>query len=415
MAAKITVRGLDALLAKAKREQRALFVWDDGFGCRVSPTGKATWLVQKWFENADTKAQRIRLGSYPSMTIDEARSHADALRNKANSSKKDFAAQKLEAAQALRLQQEVPTFEAAVARYLDHKRNEYRPSYWREVQRKFHNEVFEVIPSSTQLTDVTEADLRKIINAKRDAGHHVAARYLYVVLRPFFKWCIDEGYLSVSPLAGIKCPKPTKDRERILSDDEIKAFWSATDGLVVSYGQYGPFYKLLLLTAQRREEVGGMRWDEIKDGLWSIPGERTKNKKAHTVHLSPQVLAILDGLPKRGDFVFSVKGHDGEASISGYSKAKKRLDGLMGASEWRVHDLRRTAASGMARIGHQPYIVDRVLNHISDAERGMVRVYQRHKYLEERKAALMAWGNYVERLVSDAPSKNNVIPLRATN
>lgn len=195
---------------------------------------------------------------------------------------------------------------------------------------------------------------------------------------------------------------------------------------------FGPFYQLLLLTAQRREEVAAMSWPEMKlgktEGEWIIPKERTKNGKEHLVHLSPSVVSILYGLPTISKFVFTTNG---TTPISGYSKAKAKLDKLIATecasldagqsanfcqqifqSEWRVHDLRCTAASGMAELGFQPHIVERVLNHISGAQGGLVGVYQRFEYADERKRALEAWGNRVTEIASGKTCETNVVSLQ---
>ena len=178
------------------------------------------------------------------------------------------------------------------------------------------------------------------------------------------------------------------------------AFWQAASE------QGWPFenvFKLLLLTAQRREEVAGMRWREIdlEARTWTIAGERCKNGKAHTLDLCPEAMRLLDRLDvtrAADDFVFSTTG---TTAVSGFSKAKARIDArmqdLLGEKfkPWRTHDLRRTAASGMAALGFQPHIIERVLNHVSGAQGGLVGVYQRHEYKEERKQALLAWGAQV--------------------
>jgi integrase len=198
-------------------------------------------------------------------------------------------------------------------------------------------------------------------------------------------------------------------------------------------------FKLLLLTAQRRDEVGSMEWSEITpldERVWRIPRERVKNDRAHEVHLSGIALEIIDELPRisrtRPDGAGSEPSPylfmtDGTRPVSGFSKAKARLDRHMaqllraGIEEtgtdpqsieidgWIVHDLRRTAAIGMARLNIAPHVVDRVLNHVSGTIKGVAAVYNRHAYLEERKAALAAWGRYVENLVRPAPA--NVVPL----
>jgi integrase len=239
-------------------------------------------------------------------------------------------------------------------------------------------------------------------------------------------------------MAGLKAPTAETARDRALTDDEVRLFWAACDKLG---WPFGPMFKLLLLTAQRRDEVGGMEWSEIAPlakRVWTIPREKAKNDRAHEVHLSDLAVEIIDELPKisrpRADgngtqpspYLFTTNG---ERPVSGFSKAKGRLDKHMvqalraGFGEagkdpakaeiegWILHDLRRTAATGMARLNIAPHVVDRILNHVSGTIRGVAAVYNRHTYLDERGAALTAWGRYVENLVRPAPA--NVLPLVA--
>lgn len=191
----------------------------------------------------------------------------------------------------------------------------------------------------------------------------------------------------------------------------MKKIWSAAEATPYPFG---PFYKLLLLTAQRREEVADLRWNELDlaKGTWLIPNERTKNHKEHLLHLSKPALQVLGRLPVLdSEFVFTTTLTTG---ISGYSKAKRKLDALARIDKlWRVHDLRRTAASGMAMLGVQPHIVERILNHISGSTGGLVGVYQRFEYEDERRRALLAWGQHIDRLVSDAHQIQNVLPFKA--
>jgi integrase len=172
------------------------------------------------------------------------------------------------------------------------------------------------------------------------------------------------------------------------------------------------------LTAQRRDEVGGMEWAEIDIArrLWTIPREKAKNDRAHEVHLSALAVEIIEALPKIADhrFVFTTTGR---APVSGFSRSKEALDRWMGElagapiEPWILHDLRRTAATGMARLNIPPHVVDRVLNHVSGTIRGVAAVYNRHAYLDERRAALEAWSRHVESLVRPSPS--NVVELAA--
>jgi integrase len=169
-------------------------------------------------------------------------------------------------------------------------------------------------------------------------------------------------------------------------------------------GPYGGIVALLALTGQRREEVAQMRWDELCPAwrTWTIPGGRAKNGRPHVVHLSDPARAVLEGRPRLGPFVFAVGGRP----IQSFSQAKRELDEVSGVKTWRLHDLRRTAVSGMARLGVAPHVADKILNHASGAISGVAAAYQRHEFMAERKEALERWGEHVAalRAISASPA-----------
>jgi integrase len=174
-------------------------------------------------------------------------------------------------------------------------------------------------------------------------------------------------------------------------------------------GAFGSIIRMLILTAQRRNEVSEMTWDELDldSSQWEIPSARTKNEKPHTVHLSEQAASVISGISSIGSFVFT---SNGKTPFSGFSKSKKRLDELSGVTNWRLHDIRRTVTSGMAKLGIAPHIADKILNHQSGTISGVAAVYQRHEFLEERKTALDVWGNYVQSLL-DKTDRDNVVNI----
>jgi len=217
--------------------------------------------------------------------------------------------------------------------------------------------------------------------------------------------------IAVDPTAGVDKRATPVARDRALSDGEIALFWNGCDGLGWPFRD---LFRLLLVTGQRRAEVAGMRWRElaIEKREWLIPRERTKNDKAHIVHLGASALQIIAGLPRFNEagaelpFLFSTSW---VRPPSGFSHAKARLDLLMAkangdvlVADWTLHDLRRTATSGMARLGVQPHVADRVLNHTAGEISGVRCVYNRYEYLAESGDALDLWGQHVERLVAPA-------------
>ena len=213
-------------------------------------------------------------------------------------------------------------------------------------------------------------------------------------------------------------PAEEKSRDRILDDDELKLVWQAAEGDV---SPFGPLIKILILTGQRLNEVGEMRWDELdfQKKVWTLSGERVKNGERHEVPLSEAAVEILTALPRikstRG-YVFTT-GRD--AAVSGYSRAKTRLDATVAAAlpegskppeHWTFHDLRRTMASGMARLGIALPVIEKILNHTSGTFRGIVGVYQRHSYADEKRAALDRWAAHVGAVV-DSVASGNVVSL----
>jgi integrase len=165
-------------------------------------------------------------------------------------------------------------------------------------------------------------------------------------------------------------------------------------------GPYAAIVELLALTGQRREEVACLEWDELDlaQGLWTIPKTRTKNTKAHIVHLSRPALAVIKSTDRRGPLVFTLLG---TKSFQDFTHAKRRLDQLSGVTSWRLHDLRRTCVSGMARLGIAPHVADKILNHQAGTISGVAAIYQRHEFLAERQTALDLWGAHVSQLLGE--------------
>jgi integrase len=157
--------------------------------------------------------------------------------------------------------------------------------------------------------------------------------------------------------------------------------------------------QLLILTGQRRSEVGGLQWSEIEGDTWVIPKERAKNARRHEVPLSKQAIAVINELPRVGDrYAITLNG---EKPLNNWKKDKDRLDELAAPrDDWTLHDLRRTAASGLAKLGVSLVVIEKVLNHVSGSLAGIVGVYQRHEFADEKRAALQQWANHVEGLVS---------------
>ncbi len=208
--------------------------------------------------------------------------------------------------------------------------------------------------------------------------------------------------IEASPCASVKAPGKERQRDRVLTDDEIKTLWRAWENIP---WPWGPFCKLLLVTAQRRSEVAHMRWGDVdlEAKLWTLPRELTKSDRAHEVPLSDLAVEIIEGVKRLdwSDYLFASRlaDRDNDRPLSCFGEAKTRTEKMAeeAVADWRLHDLRRTAATNMARLGIGVAIIGRVLNHVSG--RGVTGIYDRHSYLPEKCRALAAWGGRLEALL----------------
>jgi len=208
---------------------------------------------------------------------------------------------------------------------------------------------------------------------------------------------VGQAVLDQSPAEGVPLPAKEVARDRVLDDHELGQVIFAARNIG---GPYGGIVEFLALTGQRREEVARLTWQELdlQRRVWTIPKSRTKNAKAHVVYLSEQAIDVLKRAHRQGPFVFSLLG---TKPFQVFSRAKSLLDQLSGVSGWRLHDLRRTCVSGMARLGVAPHVADKILNHQSGTISGVAAVYQRHEFLAERQAALDLWGTHIGQLLGE--------------
>lgn len=300
---------------------------------------------------------------------------------------------------------------------------------WPEVERQFKSDILPAI-GDRRVQDIRKRDLIEMMDAIVDRGAPIVANRVLATLRKFFGWLVDRDVIEASPAGGVAMPSRETSRDRVLTDDELRLFWKATAKL----GQpFGPLFRLLLITGQRRDEVGGMNRQELAlDGepVWTIPRARAKNDVEHAVPLSPLAVETIAGVAQIGrkGLVFTTNG---ETHVSGYSRAKDRLDSLMieisraeaaergddpekveAPTRWTLHDLRRTVATRMAGLNINLPVIEKVLNHVSGSFAGIVAVYQRHEFKDEKRRALNAWADHLLTLVAHK-STENIIRLRA--
>ena len=382
---KLTKSTIDAFPTPAND----IVYWDSGcpgFGVKITPKGRKVFIVLYRAGGAGSRLRKYTIGPYGRVTLHQARVAALKI-FAARAEGKDPAAEKQDARRRLVVDRVDDLIELFITEHLSNKRSAH------EISRLLHREVVPKWGTSS----VHEIDKRRVIELVCETtarGAPSAANKLLKVVKTFFGWCVGRAILDISPAKGLAAPKREMARDRVLDDNELARIVGAARQLD---GPYGAIVEFLALTGQRREEVARLTWEELDlaSQMWMLPGPRTKNGKSHIVHLSKEVIAVLMRRPRLGRFVFSVSG---EKPFQSFSAAKRELDQLSGVSHWRLHDLRRTCVSGMARLGISPHVADKVLNHQAGTITGVAAVYQRHEFLTERKDALERWGSHVAGL-----------------
>ena len=364
----------------------------------VQPSGTRSWAV-RYRSNGQTR--KHTLGAYPKIDLKSARTLAGAALRAVAQGRDPGREKALE-------RTTLPDSVGAVAKQFVelHCRRSNKPRTIEGTQQLLD---LHVLPRWRKrlIKDITRRDVLDLLDGIVEGGRPVAANRVLTAVRKLFNWAMERDIIASSPCAGVKPPTPEQSRDRVLSDDELGNVWRAADQLS---GPFGVLVKLLILTGQRRDEVARMTWGEVDldARLWILPKERSKNGQPHDIPLSEPATAILESLPRIGDtFVLTT---DGKAAASNYSKNRRRLDARLSPDmpQWVLHDLRRTAASGMARLGISLPIIEKILNHSSGSFGGIVGVYQRHDFADEKRRALERWGAHVADLVSGHQSLNVV-------
>jgi integrase len=282
---------------------------------------------------------------------------------------------------------EAETFGGEVERYLSRRQSGMKPRTYSEVER--HLLIHSKLLHRSRLTEIDRRAIALRLAEIETASGPVARNRVRSSLSTFFSWAVKEGLLENNPVAGTGKTDEGGSRERVLSNTELTAIWIA-----LGADQFGDIVRLLILTGQRREEIGGLRLSEIdfERGLIVLPPERTKNNRLHELPMSFAVRTILEPQRRNREFVFGI----GKGGFSGWSDAKAALDEKLKIKPWRLHDLRRTAATGMAEIGILPHIIEAILNHVSGHRAGVAGIYNRARYETEMRAALERWARHIE-------------------
>ncbi|OBX20285.1 hypothetical protein A9995_00700 [Erythrobacter sp. QSSC1-22B] len=356
-----------------------------GLRLRVGHGGTMTWIVRR---RVGAKVLNKKLDTYPPMGLADARKAAERL---LEALARDGSTEALDR-----------TFYTVAEHWIE-KVAKPKNDSWKDVHRKLELHVYPTW-RDRKIVEIKRADVRELLEGIEGV---VLPNRVLSAIKTIFRFAMSRDWLEASPVEGIAKPNAEPVRDRVLDMYEIKRIWEAC---ALAGFPFGSFVRTLVLTGQRRTEVAGMRWADLdlKAGTWIIPASDTKAERTHLVPLSKPAVEMLEGLPELGEFVFS---NDGETHISGYSKGKLRLDKFMAGNgpapaPWRLHDLRRSTATHLVRLGITETVVGRVLNHAAIGV--TARVYALHSYAPEKRHALDLWAAEVDRAVNGERGGNVV-------
>jgi integrase len=355
------------------------WLWDThvtGFGARRQTNG--TFYYVRYRHNGQQTVHSI--GRHGPLTPDTARAKAKQLLGLVAGGADPFA-------QALTGE----GFGAAIDRYLERRRSSFKPNSFTQIERYLRDHAAPL--HRLRLDQIDRRKVAALLGEIETSSGPVARNRVRSSLSAFFNWCVSEGLLELNPVTGTAKANENGSRERVLTQEELRKLWRS-----LGDDRFADVARLLLLTGQRRNEIGKLQWSEIDLArkMIVLPPARTKNSRLHEVPLSRQAKAILERLPRRNntDFLFGRRG------FSDWHGGKRELDRRAHIADWHLHDLRRTCATQMAELGVQPHIIEAVLNHVSGHKGGVAGIYNRAKYSEEMRSALQRWADHVERITA---------------
>lgn len=435
---------IDYFDAHPRDRQRGLVLRVSGSRDRDgNPKVTRTWAAMCRVRGS-TKLRRFTIGDYPGIGLGEARGRAAEIVGDARREGIDPLKERKQAARLAEIASK-DTVTAVVEAYLAEltkrpkKKGGMRsPRYIEETRRNFTNHV---LPrwGALNVRDITRRDVGDLLEAVMEEGSKVkgrdgkrrtvpgggiAANRTLAAIRAMFNFAMRRGIIDATPVAMVEPPAEETARDRTLTAEEIRAIWNVAEEM--SY-PFGPYFRLALILGQRRSEVAGMRWRDLDldDATWTLPAEQTKPGRIHMVPLPAAAVDIIKALPRKtcavdgrtrpSPYVFTTEG---DRPISGFSKAKPALDRAItkmrkgdALEPWTIHDMRRTVATEMARLGISEFIVGKVLNHAAQGVTG--KTYNWHDYIAEKRHALEAWAQCLGNLVQPRDEKVVMLNERA--
>ena len=403
-----------------------------GFGVRVMPSGRKVFF---FLYRVDGKRRFLNLGEYPDIDLKKARKKFEAAEAQVKLLKgglpggADPVKVKTDKSAEREEYRKAPTVADLCADYLERHAKRKKRS-WRKDEQVLNRDV---IPAwgNRKAKDISKRDVNLLMETIVDRGAPIMANYVYQVVRKMYNWGVEQDILVTTPFIGTKLPSSTNKCERVLSEAEIKTLWSSLNraDLNMSAGVRRAL-RLILVTAQRPGEVAGMHADEIDGHWWTIPAERAKNGKAHRVYLSDLALELIGDTTGKG-FIFptprkTVEQPLGDTALAvavgrnlAYPLTGKNgkplynadgtpaTDNRLGVEKWTPHDLRRTAATAMAKAGEMDEIIDAILNH---SKKGVIAVYNLYRYDKEKQLALESWARKLASITAGTEAAK-VIPI----
>jgi integrase len=424
---RISKASVDAAIPLASRD---VILWDDriaGFGLKVTPAGLKVYIYRyrlaKPGQASQTAPRKYTIGRHGDLTPDQARKRAQELAAMVAQGV-DPRQQDLDAIAARETSVALVEEQARVERDLAFSRiaKLWLEHYQNDMERRASSVAMATLVVNRYLTPalgdtpmphIGRSQLQPVIDSIPSHKRGIR-RAVFAYSSVLWGWAIRRGHIDVNPILAMEKPPAPAARERVLTDNELTRVYQAAETL---HPIWTAFFKLLVLTGQRRSEVAGIMWEELDraTATWTIPASRAKNAKAHLVPLAPVAVWLLDAQaggatwPQRGYILTTT----GRTPVSGISKAKAALDAAASnegreVDAWRLHDIRRTVATGLQRLGVRFEVTEAVLNHVSGSKGGVAGVYQRHDWADEKRSALEAWAGHVEQLIRGITATNVV-------
>ena len=402
---KLTATAIEKMPTPATRKD----VYDGevpGLVLRLLPSGTKSW---SFTYRVKGMPRRLSLGVYPGVTLKLARERAREARAAVQRGEDPVEDKKAEERERL-----YSGFEACAKDFVK-KYCKPKLKSWEQIESAF---VRLAIPEfkDRPVKDIRRRDIVDLLEkvAAKTPGQ---SNHLRAYLSKMFNWLLEREIVEVNPVVGIAQRYKPQARTRILTDDEVKALWKATGRIG---GAFGDCTRLLLLSGMRRDEAGLLRWDEVNGEWASLPASRMKAGRDYRAPLSKKAQAIIEGRPRfdKCAFVFTTNG---KVAINGWGKTKQTLDQYMSeelgepVADWRLHDLRRTCASGLAKLGVRAEVIKRILAHTPPAADVTASVYNQHMYDAEARQAIEAWAAYIDQITaSETPATDGTIPEEET-